>query len=777
MNDALMRARQLAMSQVQHAQLRMLPELLEGGGALYDLCRILKEHEVNCAMIVTTKGFLKRESLASFMNSLFGQGITAAVFTDVVPDPDFECVEKAAAFYRSHSCDAIVAIGGGSTIDCAKIAGALVAKPRKSPRDLIGTMKVRAQLPLLVAVPTTAGTGSEVTAAAVVTDPESQRKYAVSDLSLIPSIAVLDPTLLTSLPPKLTAYTGMDALTHAVEAYTNHFGAPQVRRYARDAVQMIFKHLKASYDNGKDLDHRQAMLTASYWAGIAFTNAYVGYVHALAHGLGGRYHIQHGLGCAVLLPVVLEEYGQAAESRLAELGGAIGLSGGDDHELAQAFIRNIRMLSASMGIPESFAELREEDIPILAAEAEKEGNPSYPVPEIWHYSTFQKVLRRVVAPKPIEGADDAVTEPETENAATPPASRQGTAQQVEITQPGPLLDDTGRLASLGFAKSLLLSYDRKRIKANPLRIKEWDYYLINDDSFALALTVGDMGYVALASASIVDFQNGSFVTQSTMDLLPLGKLGLPRSSDAGVTSYKDKRAELRFEVADGLRRLIVEFGDFAEGQPLKAEIVLDREPRDSMVIATPWAQDASAFYYNQKIVGMRAIGSFTMAGTCQSFDEERSFGLLDWGRGVWTHDNTWYWSAAQGTADGHLVGFNLGYGFGDTSAATENMLFVDGCAHKLGQVSFGIPLANPKARAIGRRYDLMSPWHVTDDAGRLSLTFTPDIDRCDYMDFRVVTSDQHQVFGRFSGRLVLDDGTELTLKDLRGFAEAVHNVY
>ncbi len=794
MNKMLMRAQQLATSQVQRVQLQMLPDVLEGAGCLYDVGDVLKEHDVRCAMVVTTQGFVKRGTLGQFLNNLLAHGIATAVFSEVVPDPDFECVEKAAAFFRSRNCDGIIAIGGGSVMDCAKIAGALVARPGKSARDLIGTMKVRKETPFLVAIPTTAGTGSEVTAAAVVTDAESQRKYAISDLMLIPNVAVLDATLLTSLPPALTAYTGMDALTHAVEAYINRFGAAEARDYAREAVELIFEHLKPSYDDGKNTDHREAMLTASYWAGIAFTNAFVGYVHALAHGIGGRYHVQHGLANAVLLPVVLEEYGETVERQLADLAVAIGLDGANDHELAVGFIAAIRRLSASMGIPETIPEIRLEDVPELAAGAEEEGNPAYPVPQIWHYATFQKVLRRVMAPAQVGGdaedASGAETETQLDDAPSPTESasgktgqfqveRAGADTQLRITQAGPLLDDAGRLTTLGYATSLLLDYDRKRIKATPLRIKEWDYYLVNDSEYALALTIGDMGYAALVSASLIDFADASFTTQSTMDLLPLGRLGLPRSSSTGTSSYADKRVKMRFDVAGGMRQLSVSFDDFKDGQTLVAEVVLDREPRDSMVIATPWAESSTAFYYNQKIIGMRAIGTFELGDLRHAFHEEEALGLLDWGRGVWTRDNTWFWSAAQGRQDGRLVGFNLGYGFGDTSAATENMLFVDGIAHKLGHIDFGIPERDHagKARTVAERFDLLRPWHMTDDEGRLDLVFTPSVDRCDFMDFKVVKSDQHQVFGRFDGTVVLDDGSTLDLRGLQGFAEAVHNKY
>lgn len=349
--------------------------------------------------------------------------------------------------------------------------------------------------------------------------------------------------------------------------------------------------------------------------------------------------------------------------------------------------------------------------------------------------------------------------------------------QVRITQPAPLLTVDGILARPGYATSLLLEYDRARIAASKLRIKEWDYYLVNDDEYALAFTIGDMGYMTLASASVLDFTKDTFITQSTFGIMPLGRLNMPATSSFGVTAFADKRAAMTYEVADGMRRLVVNFADFADGQPLLAEIVLDDEPRDSMVIATPWAEDAHAFYYNQKIVGMRAIGSFSLGRLYHAFSDENSFGLLDWGRGVWTRDNTWFWGVAQGRQNGRLFAMNLGYGFGDTTAASENMVFVDGVAHKLGRVDFGIPVRDASAVTVGDRFDLMEPWHVTDDEGRLDLTFTPDIDRSDYVDLKLVVSDQHQVFGLFDGFAKLDDGSMFEIRGLRGSAEAVHNVY
>lgn len=360
-----------------------------------------------------------------------------------------------------------------------------------------------------------------------------------------------------------------------------------------------------------------------------------------------------------------------------------------------------------------------------------------------------------------------------------PNVSQGTSlarDHVKLTH-GPALDENGMLAQRGYATSLVLDYDRSRIAASKLRVKEWDYYLVNDDDYALAFTIGDMGYVALVSASLLDFRRKTFITQSTMGALPLGRLNMPSSSAHGITKFEDKRAFMRFEVAGGMRRLAVVFKDFKDGAPLIVEVVLDQEPRDSMVIATPWAEDPKAFYYNQKIVGMRAIGTMTLGDLRHDFSDENSFGLLDWGRGVWTRNNTWYWGVAQGWQNNRKFAMNLGYGFGDTSAASENMVFVDGIAHKLGRVDFGIPVRDASAKTVGEYFDLMSPWHITDDEDRLDLEFVPDIDRVDFIDLKAVISDQHQVFGKLTGWVLLDDGTRFAVRGLRGSAEAIHNVY
>lgn len=337
---------------------------------------------------------------------------------------------------------------------------------------------------------------------------------------------------------------------------------------------------------------------------------------------------------------------------------------------------------------------------------------------------------------------------------------------------GPLLDERGCLREPGYALRPPFDYSHDRIAAPRWRIKDWDYYLVNDDRYAVALTFSDLGYIGLVSAAIMDFEKACSTTASELVLAPMGRMGLPASSDEGDVAWANRRCEVRFAHTPAGRRLSFALRDFAEGEDFEAEFLLDQEPRDSMVIVTPWAENDHAFYYNRKIVGMRARGAFRRGAQVHEFDPARSFGLLDWGRGVWTYDNVWYWSAAQGLQQGHVVGFNLGYGFGDTSAASENMLFVDGVAHKLDQVRFEIPCAVDGTLAY------LEPWHVVDDAGRLDIVFTPVLDRCDQIDVaHAVMSDQHQVFGTFAGTVVLDDGSTMALDGLRGFAEHVHNRY
>lgn len=337
--------------------------------------------------------------------------------------------------------------------------------------------------------------------------------------------------------------------------------------------------------------------------------------------------------------------------------------------------------------------------------------------------------------------------------------------QHEITQRGPLLDANGNLREPGWARGLLLDYRRTAVKAGKLRIKEWDYYIVTNDSFGVALTIADNSYMGLISASVLDFEKPWERTATVLTAFPLGKFKLPETSAAGDTLYGDKRVQMAFRALPGERRLSCRFERFLGEDALELELTLAQPPMDTMVIATPF-HAPRAFYYNQKINCMPASGTMTLGSRCFAFSPETSFATLDWGRGVWTYDNTWYWGNGNGVVNGRPFGFNIGYGFGDTSAASENLLVYGGVAHKLSEVRFHIP-----------EDSFLKPWTFTSDDGRFEMDFMPVIDRAARTSALVIESDQHQVFGRFTGRAVLDDGTALELKDFPGFAEKVRNRY
>ncbi len=343
--------------------------------------------------------------------------------------------------------------------------------------------------------------------------------------------------------------------------------------------------------------------------------------------------------------------------------------------------------------------------------------------------------------------------------------------QHEITQTIPLLDSAGNLTQTGYAKKPFPIYDRSAVRSFPLRLKEWDYYLVTNGRFALALTVADNSYMGLDSISFLCFEGEPWqVTKSPVRLLPRGSTGLPSSSASGVTASAGKGYGLTFlhtqnKESGAVRQLLVQVDDFQDGQPLSGSVTLSEEPEESMVICTPFDKPGH-FYYNQKINCMRASGTVKLGDQSYVFSPEDSFGVLDWGRGVWTYRSTWYWGSASGLIGGVPFGFNLGYGFGNASAATENMLFYNGKAHKLSHIKFHIP-GKPG------REDWLSPWRVTSDDGRLELDFQPVLDRASCTDLKLLKSDQHQVFGRFTGTATLDDGTALPIRDLFGFAEKV----
>ncbi len=338
--------------------------------------------------------------------------------------------------------------------------------------------------------------------------------------------------------------------------------------------------------------------------------------------------------------------------------------------------------------------------------------------------------------------------------------------QHEITEAGPLLDARGRLREPGWARRPLLVYDRSAVIAPLRRIKEWDYYCVLAKDFGVAFTIADNGYIGIVSASVLDFNEGSHTTETLIIPFPLGSLSLPISSEKGDVKVRHKGGSISFSLMEGGARVLkLDFPDFGHGSGLRGVLVLNERPgADSIVTATPWRRKPSAFYYNRKVNCLAAEGVIQFGDTELIFPKGESFGVLDWGRGVWPYGDIWYWASASWVVNGKMFGINVGYGFGDTSAATENALFVDGCLHKLGAVTFRI---NPR--------DWLAPWHFTSDDGRLDMTLTPTIDRSANMNLLIYSSVQHQLFGTFTGRAVLDDGSVMEFRDIPGFAEKVKN--
>lgn len=360
------------------------PELLEGEGSLKELPKLIKSKNIKSVLVVTDKVISSLGLMDGLLNGLNDEGISFVVYDKTVPNPTIDNIEEALVMYIENNCSGIIAFGGGSPMDCAKGVGARVVRPNKSISQMKGVLKVMKRLPPLFAVPTTAGTGSETTLAAVITDSRTHEKYAINDTSLIPHYAVLDPLLTVNLPPHITATTGMDALTHAVEAYIGKSNTKNTRQYSREAVKLIFDNIYEAYSNGTNITARKNMQKASFLAGLAFTRAYVGYVHAVAHTLGGFYSLPHGLANAVILPYILEYFGSSAHKPLAELAdiALITSSKDTDSQKAAKFIKAIKNLNKSMNIPEKISGIVESDIPIMAKRALSEGNPLYPVPQI-----------------------------------------------------------------------------------------------------------------------------------------------------------------------------------------------------------------------------------------------------------------------------------------------------------------------------------------------------------------------------------------------------------
>ena len=344
-------------------------------------------------ILLVTDSFLRTSGITKSLEDFMSQNnIECVVYDKTNPNPTVKNVEEAKQLYIENNCQGIIAFGGGSSMDCAKATGACIAYPKKTLEQMKGLLKVWKKLPPLVAIPTTAGTGSEVTVTAVITNPEIKHKYTMNNFTMIPYYAVLDPEVTYSLPPSLTATTGMDALTHAVEAYIGNSTTKETRALALDATKLIFENIQTAYNDEKNQKARACMLKAAYKAGIAFSKSYVGYIHAVAHSLGGQYNIPHGLANSVLMPYVLESYGKCIHKKLKDLAIAAGIAMESDskEEAANNFIKAIRQMNKEMGIPEKLKGIQTDDIKIMAKHAAQEANPLYPVPKLMNAKQLEK---------------------------------------------------------------------------------------------------------------------------------------------------------------------------------------------------------------------------------------------------------------------------------------------------------------------------------------------------------------------------------------------------
>ncbi|MCH5191762.1 MAG: iron-containing alcohol dehydrogenase [Oscillospiraceae bacterium] len=372
------------------------PQTLTGPGSVKKLPALIKEKGLSKVLVVTDKGLMGLGLLNGLFEELDKTGIGYVVYDGVQPNPSIENIEEAKDMYNENGCQGIIAFGGGSPMDCAKIAGARVVRPNMPVEKMRGVMKIMKKIPPLFAVPTTAGTGSETTLAAVVTNTKTHEKNACNDPVLRPKYAVLDPELTVGLPPHITSTTGMDALTHAVEAYIGKSNVKATVDYSEKAVKMIFENIETAYNDGKNIEARNQMLLASFYAGMAFTRAYVGYVHAIAHNLGGMYGVPHGLANAIILPVVLEAFGEAIYDKLAALADIVGIAGETNADKAKAFIAGIYAMNERMNIPTGFTQIKEEDIPTIVERALKEGNPLYPVPVIFGKEEITAIVKSLM---------------------------------------------------------------------------------------------------------------------------------------------------------------------------------------------------------------------------------------------------------------------------------------------------------------------------------------------------------------------------------------------
>lgn len=364
---------------------------------LTEIAPLLGKQKISSVLLITSPTVRKSDGVRSLEQSLNAAGIFCAIYDKTCPNPTIDNVETARALYIKENCKALIAFGGGSAIDCAKAVGARIAYPNKSVDQMKGLLKVLKKIPTLIAIPTTAGTGSEVTVTSVITNNKIKHKYTMNSFPLIPSYAVLDPAVTLTLPPSLTATTGMDALTHAVEAYIGGSTTKETRAYALEAIKLIFENLETAYNNGTNETARRNMLRAAYIAGIAFSKSYVGYIHAVAHTLGGQYNIPHGLANAVLMPIVLKVYGDSVYNKLHVCAITAGIASPQDspENGAKKFIQAIRDMNTRMNIPTGFSDIQKRDIPMMAEHADAEANPLYPVPKLMDAKELERIYYTV----------------------------------------------------------------------------------------------------------------------------------------------------------------------------------------------------------------------------------------------------------------------------------------------------------------------------------------------------------------------------------------------
>lgn len=393
MNKHIARMVQTVMKGAMYCLPWKTPQIIDGPTAFVKLAQTIKENNQSRPLIVTGPNIYRRGLLDGMLKAFDDENISYTVFCDVSANPTDTEVKLGLREFIKNQCDSLVLFGGGSPMDCGKAIGALYVNQNKQISQLQGLLKVGHKVPTIYAVPTTAGTGSETTIAAVITEEDTHHKASISDVKIMPSYAVLVPELTLGLPPKTTAETGMDALCHAVESFTNSTYNTDVEdQYALDAVKLIHDNILKAYNDGQDLEARYKMQLAAFYAGRSFTRGCVGYVHAIGHTLSGLYGISHGQAMAVILPHVLRKYGSAAESKLAVLADYCGMKGKSINQLADQFITWIEDTNKAMGVPATFDVVKEEDIDTMIKWAMKEGNPVYPTPEYWGYDDFKELI-------------------------------------------------------------------------------------------------------------------------------------------------------------------------------------------------------------------------------------------------------------------------------------------------------------------------------------------------------------------------------------------------